>query len=227
VSGSAALELRNVSVTYQSPTGEVNALADASCIIASGTATTVIGRSGSGKSTLLSVLSLLRTPTKGQVLVDGFEVSGCGEAEISQIRSRRIGVVFQSYHLDPAATAVENVMFPWFFNGRGSFRDARKKAGEKLELLEIGGLARRRPEFMSGGQRQRVAIARALFHDPLVLVADEPTGNLDEETAVKVADALFGLIYAGTAVVVVTHDPEIAAMAERTLVLKRGVLSEP
>ncbi|MEI2777727.1 MAG: ABC transporter ATP-binding protein [Tetrasphaera sp.] len=204
---------------------EVPALNEASLAIEHGSSTSVVGRSGSGKSTLISVLSLLRRPTSGRLLVDGTDVASLNDAELSTLRSRTVGTVFQSFHLDPALSSQENVLLPWYFGSRGPRRTARTRALDLLELLGIPELAGRRPTEMSGGQRQRVAIARALFAEPALLMADEPTGNLDEDTAGVIADVLFSLpATLGTAVVVVTHDAEIAARARSRVRLAHGVL---
>lgn len=222
-----AATLTGVTVEYPSPLGPVVALRSIDIRFRQGTSTAIVGRSGSGKSTLISVLSLMRRPTSGQVTLNGVEVSTLSDAEIAALRSSSIGIVFQSYHLENSLTAAENVMLPWFFGGRTeSRRDARNRAARILEGLDIGGLADRKPNQMSGGQRQRVAIGRALFPEPALFVADEPTGNLDEDTANNVADTILSLSSRlGTTVVVVTHDTTVAAMATNRLELVKGALS--
>ena len=183
----------------------------------------VLGRSGSGKSTLIAVLSLLRQPTTGTLAIGGRPTARLGDRELARLRSRFVGTVFQSFHLDPGFTASENVMLPWVFGGSRRRATARAHAADLLALVGIGELATRKTGQMSGGQRQRVAIARALFNDPLLLVADEPTGNLDEATAESVAQLLFGLPReTGTAVVVVTHDEQISARADSVLRISQG-----
>ncbi len=219
-----AASLDEVSVHYASPTGTVAALDRASVTFMRGTSTAVAGRSGSGKSTLISVLALLRRPTTGSVSIAGIDTTRSTAAELAILRSRSIGVVFQAFHLEASLTAVQNVMLPWFFQARGSSRrTAIGRANYLLDALDIGALAARRPHQMSGGQKQRVAIARALFAEPALLLADEPTGNLDEETANGVSDVLMRLAGDfGTAVVVVTHDPVVAAMADASIELLHG-----
>ncbi len=222
-----AAALSDVSVVYETEFGPVTALYSIDVEFAQGTSTAIVGRSGSGKSTLISVLALMRRPTIGTVYVGGSELSFLSDPEIAQIRSQSVGIVFQSFHLDASLTAEQNVMLPWFFSSSGSEtrREAASRGSEILSRLGIAELAKRRPNQMSGGQRQRVAIGRALFSNPLLFLADEPTGNLDEETANEVANTIFELPKLfGTAVVVVTHDTAIASLAERKLELVKGVL---
>lgn len=223
-----AAELVDVNVLYPSPAGPVAALSAASLTFSKGTSTAITGRSGSGKSTLVSVLSMLRRPTSGTVRVDGRDTAGLSARETAILRSTRIGVVFQSFHLENSLTAVQNVMLPWYFRrGRTPRADARARAMVLLEELGIADLAERRPQAMSGGQRQRVAIGRAMYSSPALFLADEPTGNLDEETAGGVASVLLALpVRFDTAVVVVTHDTTIAAMADRSLHITKGRIAE-
>lgn len=221
------VRLEQVSVRYQVGSESVLGLDGATIDIAPGSSMSVVGRSGSGKSTLVSVMSLLRRPTSGKVLVDGHDVMAMSDAHLARLRARSVGTVFQSYHLDDAFSAMDNVMTPWYFGSPLTRRQARDRAASLLELLGMADLTRRRPSEMSGGQRQRVAIARALFSGPRLLLADEPTGNLDEATAGVIADVLFSLpSQMGTAVVVVTHDHQVSARAERRTRLVRGNLSE-
>lgn len=221
-----AAVLSSVTVEYPTVHGPVLALRDINVGFRRGTSTAIVGRSGSGKSTLISVLSLMRRPTAGQIELDGVEASTLSEAETASLRSTAIGIVFQSYHLDNSLTAAENVMLPWFFqHNSGSRRAARRRAVDILGRLDIGELAARKPNAMSGGQRQRVAIGRALFPEPALFVADEPTGNLDEDTANSVTETIVSLSSQfGTTVVVVTHDATVAAMASNRLELVKGEL---
>jgi len=219
-----AAEMEDVTVVYPSLDGPVSALRGVTVGFAQGSSTAFVGRSGSGKSTLVSVLSLMRKATSGDVRVDGVSVSSLSDSSAAALRSTRIGIVFQSYHLEPALTAVENVMLSWFFSSHAmSGGVARGHAASILDRLGVADLAERKPHEMSGGQRQRVAIGRALFPEPALFVADEPTGNLDEETANDVAQTIFSLpgVF-GTTVVVVTHDAAVAAMAGRCVELVRG-----
>lgn len=218
--------LSSVSVEYPSPAGPVTALRNVTVGFPHGSCTAIVGRSGSGKSTLVSVLALMRQPTTGTVTLDGIQVTGLAAGQIAELRSQAIGIVFQSFHLDQALTAEENVMLPWFFQSRGmTRRAARARAADILDRLGVGELARRHPNEMSGGQRQRIAIGRALFPQPALFVADEPTGNLDEDTANSVAETLLSLSTVfGTTVVLVTHDAAIAGLAQHRLELVRGEL---
>ena len=217
--------LDQVSVDYPLGDTAVPALVDACLTIAPASSIALLGRSGSGKSTLVSVLALLRRPTRGSVTVDGRAIGTLNDAGLSALRSRCVGTVFQSFHLDPSFSALDNVMLPWFFRSRGGRSAATARAAELLGLVGVGELAKRTPSQMSGGQRQRVAIARALYNEPLLVVADEPTGNLDDETATAVADVLFALpTQTGTAVVVVTHDDQVARRADATVRITQGRL---
>jgi ABC-type lipoprotein export system ATPase subunit len=223
-----AAQLEDVTVEYPSALGPVTALRGVTIGFLQGSSTAISGRSGSGKSTLISVLSLLRRPTAGRVRLGEVTVSDLRDRELAELRARTVGITFQSFHLEPSLTATENVMLSWHFRSGGlTGRVARKRAAQILERLDIGELADRRPNAMSGGQRQRVAIGRALFPRPTLFVADEPTGNLDEETANNVATTLCELPDRfGTTVVLVTHDAAIAAMAQTRLELVRGELGE-
>lgn len=220
--------LQEVSVKYNTKMGKVAALQAVSLDFMPSTSTAVLGRSGSGKSTLISVMSLLRTPTSGSLRIAGKETAELSAGKIRKLRSQNIGIVFQAFHLDTNLNATENIILPWYFgNPRGSKRKAVQQAKEIMELLEITNLANRKPNSMSGGQRQRVAIARALFNKPALFIADEPTGNLDEETANAVADLIFALPKElGTTVVVVTHDTEISKRADSFVQLSQGKLTD-
>lgn len=216
--------LDDVRVSYPSHEGPVDALSGISFACEYGTSTAIIGRSGSGKSTLISVLSMLRTPTSGTVTIDGRDVAALPRRERDLLRAEKIGVVFQSFHLEPSLSVLDNTVLPWTFGAtRANRRAAMTTAVDVLEQVGIADLARRRPNALSGGQRQRVAIARALFTRPAVFVADEPTGNLDEDTANSIAELLLSLPERfGSAVVLVTHDHAVAARAQRTLTITHG-----
>lgn len=224
--GEAIVSLADVSVRYEVGQETVWALRGVTVDVWPATSTSVVGRSGSGKSTLIAMLSLLRRPSSGRLVVRGQDIGSLSDAELSVLRSGAVGTVFQSFHLDPGFTAADNAMMPWHFGGAISRKAARQRARDLLDLLGVGDLARRYPSQMSGGQRQRVAIARAMFSEPALLIADEPTGNLDEATAGVIADVLFDLPrLTGTSVVVVTHDRDVAARAERCVHIVRGELA--
>lgn len=183
----------------------------------------IMGASGAGKSTLLQILGTLSTPDSGHLTIDGIDVSRLSSREISELRNRKIGFVFQFHHLLPEFTSLENVMIPAFIAGR-SEKDARKAA---LALLEELGLSERishKPSELSGGEQQRVAIARALINKPSILFADEPSGNLDSATKEDLHRLFFELRDKyGLTIIIVTHDPELAALCDRTLHMKDGL----
>jgi ABC-type lipoprotein export system ATPase subunit len=211
-------------VEYPDAERTVVALAGATCDFPVGSTTAVIGRSGSGKSTLVTVLALLRRPTAGEVLFDGRPTSTLSESGRARTR-RRIGMVFQSYQIDERRTVRSNATFALPWNPGTPRRRARQQAADLLGMLGIGDLAHRRSSTLSGGQRQRLAIARAMCFQPELLIADEPTGNLDEETAEHVAADLFAVArQTRTTLVVVTHDEAVAALADRRVVMHGGQL---
>lgn len=226
--GPVVADLQDIVVTYDTAAGPVEALRGVDLQIRKGSATAIVGRSGSGKSSLVSVLSLLRLPTTGQVLISGVDVATASERRRARLRASKIGVVFQAFHLEPSLSVLDNVMLPWVISGRdGSRREVRSRAGLLLEQLGIADLAGRRPTQLSGGQRQRVAVARALQPGPQLLVADEPTGNLDEDSAEQVVSLILGAAATqGAAVVLVTHDATIAGQADRTVELARGRIAD-
>lgn len=220
-----AVELEDVHVVHTSPTGPVHALSGISHAFVRSTSTAIVGRSGSGKSTLIATIALLQRPSRGIVRINGQAVSNARENVRARLRSEHIGVVFQSFHLDANLTAAENILLPWTFSLCNPLtqRQARDRSVLLLTELGLAEHASRTPGKLSGGQRQRVAIARALFNGPDLLIADEPTGNLDEDTASEVASELFSLPERfNTTVLVVTHDESIADMANHTVRLRHG-----
>jgi putative ABC transport system ATP-binding protein len=219
------IELRGLARTYPGPP-PVTALRPADLVVATAGYAAVTGPSGSGKSTLLHLLGLLDAPTEGSYLLDGTDTSTLSDGDRSALRSRRIGFVFQAFHLLPYRTALENVMLAQLYNQTP--RAAR--AGAALDALGAVGLARRAdalPTTLSGGEGQRVAIARALVNRPSLLLCDEPTGNLDSRNAGTVMELLDELNASGFTIVVITHDPAVAAHASRVITISDGVLSEP
>ncbi|PYQ07131.1 MAG: macrolide ABC transporter ATP-binding protein [Acidobacteria bacterium] len=215
------VELKGVGKAYPRGTVEVAALRDVSLEIAAGESVAVMGPSGSGKSTLLGILGCLDRPTRGHYLLDGREVSSLDDAELSALRNRRIGFVFQSFHLIPQLTVEENVETPLLY-GRVPEREWRSRVHACLEKVGLDHRSTHRPSELSGGEAQRAAIARALVTEPAVLLADEPTGNLDSATGEEVAEVLWGLQREGRTVVVVTHNESLAARAQRVVRLRDG-----
>ena len=215
------IQAHGLTKTIDTGTHRVDILKGIELDIPRGQFAAVMGPSGSGKSTLLGLLAGLDTPTAGQIFLDGQEISGLKEDELALVRGRKIGFVFQSYHLIPTLTAEENVLLPMELAGNGS--GGAKRAGE---LLERVGLAARRDHYpvqLSGGEQQRVALARAFMMRPPILMADEPTGNLDSENGRLVLDLLLALNrQEGTTLVLVTHDQELAAHADRRILLRDG-----
>ena len=217
------MALEAVAKVYARGAREVEALRDVSLTVSAGESVAVTGPSGSGKSTLLSILGCLDRPTRGRYALDGEDVSGMDDQALSRVRNRRIGFVFQSFHLIPQLTVVENVETPLLYSALpvGLWRE------RALACLRKVGLAHRvdhRPSELSGGEAQRVAIARALVCDPAVLLADEPTGNLDSATGEEIAGLLDGLHAEGRTLVVVTHNEALARRARRVVRLRDGRL---
>lgn len=217
------IEIENLEKTYRRGDGTpVVALKDISFTIDAGEFVTVRGASGSGKSTLLNILGCLDTPTSGVYRLDGEDVSGYADERRSHLRCRQIGFVFQTFNLLPRTTALENVEVPALYSGE------RIDAGKAAALLERVGLAERGGHYvseLSGGEQQRVAIARALMNDPPLLLADEPTGNLDSASGRSIMQLLTELNAEGRTIILVTHDAEIAAFAQRELVIHDGIIA--
>ncbi|MDP9795140.1 putative ABC transport system ATP-binding protein [Catenuloplanes nepalensis] len=218
------IRFRGVGLTYPGPP-PVTALRPADLTVAPGEYVTVVGPSGSGKSSLLNVAGLLDRPTAGGYELDGIDVGALRESARTALRGRRIGFVFQSFHLLPYRTATENVALAQLY----AAVPRRRRLAAARDALDRVGLAHRRdalPLTLSGGERQRVAIARALVHEPSLLLCDEPTGNLDSATAGTVLDLLDALHATGITLVVITHDPVVAARGARTVTIRDGVLSD-
>jgi ABC-type lipoprotein export system ATPase subunit len=216
--------LRHVTRVYPSPAGEVHALRGIDLDIAAGEFVAVTGPSGCGKSTLLNLLGGLDRPTSGTLRVDGLELDRAGETELTAYRRHHLGIVFQFFNLLPAMTAVENVELPLLLAGRPT-AEAREAAAAMLALVDLTPRAEAFPHQMSGGEMQRAAIARALVHQPALLLADEPTGNLDSQNAALVLE-LFQKIASRrlATLIIVTHSPEAAAVADRQIALSDGRL---
>ncbi|MDY0810777.1 ABC transporter ATP-binding protein [Kitasatospora purpeofusca] len=214
------IELRRAGLTYPGPP-EVVALRTCDLTVQRGEFLTIVGPSGAGKSTFLNIIGLLDRPTSGSYLLDGIDTAAVKDAERTALRGMRIGFVFQSFHLLSHRTACENVELAMVY--QRTVRGARKQRAEQaLRRVGLGHRLDALPNRLSGGERQRVAIARALAARPSLLLCDEPTGNLDSQTAASVLDLLDGLHQDGMTVVVITHDPEVARRGQRTIVIRDG-----
>src|SRR5574341_44680 len=219
------IELKNASKTYQQGAREIRALRNVSLSIKKGEFLSVMGPSGSGKSTLLNLVGGLDQPSGGEIFIDGRPLHGISDDELTLIRRRRVGFIFQFFNLLPILTAAENVSLPLLLEGT-PYAQIKPKAVALLEQVGLGERTEHRPEQLSGGEMQRVAIARALVTNPAVLLADEPTGNLDSHTSEEIFLLLKSLNEQGQTIVMVTHDSKAAAYGTRIITLKDGALSE-
>jgi putative ABC transport system ATP-binding protein len=214
------IELRDVEKRVRSGNEELTILHSLTLEIADGEFAAVVGASGSGKSTLLGLIAGLDAPTSGAILIDGADITRLNEDKLATLRSEKIGFVFQSFHLIPSLTAFENVLIPMEIAG---IKNARSRADELLAQVELTNRARHYPSQLSGGEQQRVAIARAFANNPKILLADEPTGNLDSRNGRHIFDLMTDLHRTrGTTLVLVTHDEELAAQAQKLIRLKDG-----
>jgi putative ABC transport system ATP-binding protein len=213
--------LDHVRKTYRLGDTEVRAVDDVSLVVERRELVAIMGASGSGKSTLMNILGCLDRPTSGRYLLDGRDMCAFDRNALAEVRSHTLGFVFQSFNLLPRTTAIENVELPLLYAGVPK-RERRRRAAAALERVGLGTRLQSRPSQLSGGQQQRVAIARALINDPQLILADEPTGNLDSKTSVEVISLFQQLQRSGITVVLVTHEPDIAAFAERVIVMRDG-----
>lgn len=219
----AILEAKNLNKTYTVDHRNIMVLNDISLAVAPGEFVVIAGSSGSGKTTLLTLLSGLDHPSSGRVFIDQRDITDASEDELAPLRNRMIGFVFQSFHLVPSMTAIENIMFPAELLGRP---DAEKKARQLLERVGLEDRADNLPSQLSGGEKQRISLCRAMINDPKLLFADEPTGNLDSQNGRIVLAQLLELkAEQGATLILVTHNPEIAAAADRVLTLIDGRLT--
>jgi putative ABC transport system ATP-binding protein len=216
------ITLEGITKVYRTGEVEVAALKGISLHIPEGEFVAIMGPSGSGKSTLMNLIGCLDQPSSGRYILDGYDVSALSDDQLAWIRNRKIGFVFQSYNLIPRASAVHNVEMPLIYAGDNLQRRERAMAAlESVGLLERAGHL---PSELSGGQQQRVAVARALVTDPAILLADEPTGNLDSESSLEIMKLLRDLNQQGRTIVLITHEPDIASFAQRVVRVRDGVI---
>jgi len=217
------IQLNNVTKVYKTGKTEVVALKEINCRIEQEEMISITGPSGSGKSTLMNILGCLDVPSSGQYLLDGTEVGKLSDNELAEIRNRKIGFVFQSFNLLPRNTALANVEMPLIYSGAGN---RRQRALQALEAVGLAHRAKHMPSELAGGEQQRVAIARALVNNPSIILADEPTGNLDTRTSKEIMLLFKQLNEQGITIVLVTHEADIAAYTERTIKIRDGQIEE-
>jgi putative ABC transport system ATP-binding protein len=216
------ITLEGITKLYRTGSVEVDALKGISLHIPEGEFVAIMGPSGSGKSTLMNIIGCLDLPTTGTYILDGYDVSDLTDDQLAWIRNRKIGFVFQSFNLIPRVTALHNVEMPLIYAGDHEQREARALAA--LQAVGLAERARHMPSELSGGQQQRAAVARALVTDPAILLADEPTGNLDSESSIEIMKLLRDLNEQGRTIVLITHEPDIAAFAGRVVRLRDGIV---
>ena len=219
------IELKDIVKSYQMGDTIVYALNHVTVNFEQGKFTSIVGPSGSGNSTMMNILGCLDRPTSGEYYLEGKNIANYTDDELARTRNRRIGFVFQSFNLLNRLTAVENVALPLIYAGV-NLEERTKRAEQALTNVGLGSRMYHKPNEMSGGQRQRVAIARALINNPAIIMADEPTGNLDTKSTLEIIDIFEKLNQEGKTVIMVTHEPELAAMTQRILVMRDGRLTE-
>ena len=217
------IKTSNLQKTYVMGSEKIHALKDLSISIEKNEYVALMGPSGSGKSTLMNLLGCLDTPTSGQYVLKGQVVSEMDDSDLAKVRNKEIGFVFQTFNLLPRISSLDNVALPLVYGG-WSAKDRQARAAEVLDLVGLGDRMDHKPNELSGGQRQRVAIARALVGDPAIILADEPTGNLDTKTSVEIMSILEKIHNAGNTIILVTHEPDIAEHAHRIIRLRDGYL---
>ncbi len=219
------ISTRDLKKSYDLGSVEVHALRGVSMEIRAGEYLAIMGPSGSGKSTLMHILGCLDSPSSGSYVLDGSEVAGLPSRELARVRNKQIGFVFQNFNLLPRIDLISNVSLPLVYHGSMSKADRTRKASEQLERLGLGHRLKHKPNELSGGERQRAAIARALVNEPSILLADEPTGNLDQKTGREIMSILDELHSGGRTVVLVTHDSNVADHALRTILIEDGAVA--
>lgn len=218
----AIISVKNLVKIYTMGDVEVHALRGINLTIEKGDFVAILGKSGSGKSTFMNILGCLDVPTRGEFLIDGVDVSSLAKDQLANLRNLKIGFVFQSFNLLSRTSAMENVELPLMYNRKLSSKEMHKRALNALESVGLAGRAHHMPNQLSGGEQQRVAIARSLVNDPVVILADEPTGNLDTRTSIEVMDIFQRLNEQGITVVIVTHETDIAAFTKRNITFRDG-----
>jgi len=230
MSNHTIIETQDLTKVYGLGDASVTALNGVSMKIAAGEFVAIMGPSGSGKSTLMHILGCLSRPTDGKYILDGRDISNLDNKELAAIRNKKIGFVFQAYNLLPRTTALRNVMLPLVYNrGEADHKTPEERGALAREVLAKVGLADRmdhQPQELSGGQQQRVAIARALINNPVLIIADEPTGNLDSHSGADIMNLMHEIHQQGATIVIVTHDPKIAAHTQRTVELRDGQIDK-
>ena len=216
------IEIKNLRKVYQTPAGDFTAVNGINVEVQRGEFVAIIGKSGSGKSTFINMITGIDRPTSGEIIIDGAPVHTFNEGQMAAWRGRNLGIVFQFFQLFPTLTILENIILPMELNNLYSKRERKERAMHLLEKVEMTAQAHKLPSAISGGQQQRVAIARALANDPPLLVADEPTGNLDSKTAEKIFSLFEDLVSAGTTILMVTHDSDLARRVDRTILISDG-----
>ena len=219
----ALIETHDLWKTYEMGSEKIHALRGVSIQIERGEYVAIMGPSGSGKSTLMNLIGCLDTPSVGSYLLNGKNVGGMNDDELARIRNEEIGFVFQTFNLLPRATAFHNVELPMIYGGMAP-AERRERAKEMLRMVELGDRMSHRPNQLSGGQRQRVAVARALVNRPSILLADEPTGNLDSKTGVEILALFERLHEQGNTIVLITHEADVAANARRVIQIRDGTV---
>src|SRR5512134_800140 len=220
--GHSIVDLRNVYKSYKTAVGDYPALKDVNLQINAGEFVSIIGKSGSGKSTLLNMITGIDHPTNGEVFINGTAVHNMGEDKMARWRGNNLGIVFQFFQLLPVISVIENIMLPMDFGRTYPMHERRDRAMDLLELVEVADHAHKLPTALSGGQQQRVAIARALANDPPLVIADEPTGNLDSRTAESIFALFNELVAKGKTIIIVTHDSGLAKRTPRPTLLADG-----
>jgi len=220
--GNKILELHDLKREFRMGSEVVRALKGVSFDVSAGEFVTIMGSSGSGKTTLLNILGCLDKPTSGKYMIDGVDIGGLSRNELASLRNHKIGFVFQSYNLLARTSARENVELPLLYNSKISSHERKQKAIKALESVKLAERLNHLPNQLSGGQQQRVAIARALVNEPVMILADEATGNLDSRTSYEIMSLIQELNQQGKTIVFVTHEPDIAAFSSRTITLKDG-----